>query len=92
MFLKENLSKLGLEQSVGISAQNESEYLNDDIPFGIKQLVKIAGNDTQLSGSPINDRGDALFKETCEKNIQKLAVNQITIEEFIQILEKESSY
>lgn len=92
MFRKENLSKIGLEQSVGISAQDESEYLNDDIPFGIQQLVKIAGNDTQLSGSPVNDRGDALFKEVCEKNIQKLAVNQITIEEFIQILEKESSY
>lgn len=92
MFRKENLSKIGLEQSVGISAQDESEYLNDDIPFGIKQLIKIAGNDTQLSGSPVNDRGDALFKEVCEKNIQKLAVNQITIEEFIQILEKESSY
>ena len=92
IFRQENLSKQGLENSVGISAQDEREWINEDTPYGIKQVATIAGNAASLSGTTINDRGDSLFKQVCEQNIQKLAVSQITIDEFINILEEESTY
>ncbi|MBO6177149.1 MAG: extracellular solute-binding protein [Treponema sp.] len=92
MFAPERLSRLGLKNAVGISAQNESDFLYEtDVPC-LTELVRIAESADDYSGSPVNDRGNLDFKYLCEANILRLASGQITPEEFIKLLEQEGAY
>lgn len=86
MFDKNNLSKLGIQNSVGLSAQREDEFIEKNENILMKELVQIVSNAKSFSGTPINDRGTSHFKLTIETNIQRLVMGDISIDDFILLL------
>ncbi|MCR5218273.1 extracellular solute-binding protein [Treponema sp.] len=92
MFAPKRLSKLGLENSVGLSAQHEMDFLEYAETPCLMELINIADNESLYSGTPINDRSNIKFKYITEFNIIRLASGQITVEDFIQMLQKENVY
>ncbi len=86
MYQPDKLSKYGWENGVGMSAQDQSEYMTGDETELQKQIVDIANNAASLSGTPINDCGPSVFKTCIESEIQSVTNGVSTVDEFLALI------
>ena len=86
LYLPENLSKIGWENGVGMSAQDENDFMTGNETEVQKQLIEIIGNATNVSGTTINDRGNAAFKTSIESQIQSVSNGSTTVDEFLSTI------
>ena len=83
MYQPDKLSKYGWENGVGMSAQDQTEYLTGNESELQLQVMDMVKNATSVSGTPINDCGPATFKTTIESEIQGVSNGSTEIDEFI---------
>lgn len=88
MYQPDKLSKYGWENGVGMSAQDQSEYMTGDETELQKQIVQIAQDAASLSGTPVNDCGPSAFKTSIESEIQSVANGTSTADEFLEKIGK----
>ena len=84
MFRPDRLSKLGWENGVGLSAQDQSAYMSGDETELMKQIVDIVTKARSVSGTTVNDCGPASFKNRIESTIQSAANGSIGIDAFLE--------
>lgn len=84
MYLPEKLSKYGWENGVGMSAQDQTDFMTGNETELQMQFVDLANNATATSGTPINDCGTSAFKTSIESEIQSVSNGTITVEQFLQ--------
>lgn len=83
MYRPDKLSKYGWENGVGMSAQDQSEYMTGQETELLKQIVDIVNHATSVSGTPINDCGPSVFKTSIESEIQSVSNGSKSIDEFL---------
>ncbi|MDO4276476.1 MAG: extracellular solute-binding protein [Eubacteriales bacterium] len=88
MYQPDKLSKYGWENGVGMSAQDQSEYMTGEETELQKQIVQIVKDATSLSGTPINDCGPSAFKTSIESEIQSMSNGTGTVDEFLDTIGK----
>lgn len=84
MYRPDKLSKYGWENGVGLSAQEQIEYMTGDETEVMKQFVEIVTSAASLSGTTVNDSGPAAFKDCIENELQGLANGTTDISEFLE--------
>lgn len=88
MYQIDKLSKYGWENGVGMSAQDQNEYMTGNETELQKQFVDLINNSTSLSGTPINDCGPSAYKTKLESEIQSVSNGTISVDEFLDIIGK----
>ena len=83
MYQPDKLSKYGWENGVGMSAQDQSEYMTGNESELQMQIVDAVNNATSVSGTPINDCGPSAFKTSIESEIQSVSNGSSSIEDFL---------
>lgn len=83
MYQPDKLSKYGWENGVGMSAQDQTEYMTGEETELMKQIVNIVTEATSVSGTPINDCGPSAFKTCIESEIQSVSNGTIDIDTFL---------
>lgn len=83
MYQPDKLSKIGWENGVGMSAQDQSEYMTGDETELQMQFVDAVNNATGVSGTPINDCGPSAFKTCIESQIQSVSNGSISVDDFL---------
>ncbi len=83
MFQPDKLSKYGWENGVGMSAQDQSEYLSGKESELQLQVMKLVQDATGVSGTPINDCGPSAFKTAIESEIQGVANGSTSVDDFL---------
>lgn len=83
MYQPDKLSKYGWENGVGMSAQDQSEYMTGDETELQMQFVDAVNNATSVSGTPINDCGPSAFKTSIESEIQGVSNGSEDIYDFL---------
>ena len=83
MYQPDKLSKIGWENGVGMSAQDQSEYMTGDETELQMQFVDAVNNATSVSGTPINDCGPSAFKTCIESQIQSVSNGSISVDDFL---------
>lgn len=83
MYQPDKLSKYGWENGVGMSAQDQSEYLSGNETELQLQVMELVQNATGVSGTPINDCGPSAFKTAIESQIQSVCNGSISVDDFL---------
>ena len=83
MYQPDKLSKYGWENGVGMSAQDQSEYMSGNETELQLGWLDILNNATSTSGTPINDCGPSTFKTSIESEIQSVSNGTMTVEDFL---------
>lgn len=83
MYQPDKLSKYGWENGVGMSAQDQSEYMSGNETELQMQFVDTVNNATSVSGTPMNDCGSSAFKTSIESEIQSVSNGSISVEDFL---------
>lgn len=83
LYRPDKFSKYGLENGVGISAQDQTAYLTGRETELQKQVLNILKNATSVSGTPMNDCGSSEFKAVIEREIQGVSNGSTSVEEFL---------
>ena len=83
MYQPDKLSKYGWENGVGMSAQDQSEYMTGEETELMKQIVDIVSAATSVSGTPVNDCGPCAFKTSIESEIQSVSNGTTDIDTFL---------
>lgn len=83
LYQPDKLSKYGWENGVGMSAQDQSEYMTGEETDLQMQVVEAVKNATNVSGTPINDCGPSAFKTSIESEIQSVSNGSESIEDFL---------
>lgn len=83
MYQPDKLSKYGWENGVGMSAQDQTEYMTGDETELMKQIVDIVTSATNVSGTTVNDCGPSAFKTSIESEIQNVSNGTTDIETFL---------
>lgn len=83
MYQPDKLSKYGWENGVGMSAQDQTEYMTGNETELQKQFVELVNNATNTSGTTVNDCGPSAFKTSIESEIQGVSNGSSSIEEFL---------
>lgn len=86
LYQPDKLSKYGWENGVGMSAQNQTDYMTGDETELQKQIVDIAGGATSLSGTPVNDCGPSAFKTSIESEIQSVSNGTASVDDFLSTI------
>lgn len=86
MYQPDKLSKYGWENGVGMSAQDQSEYMTGEETELQKQFTELVNNATSLSGTPINDCGPSTFKDKIESTIQSVTNGTMSADEFLDTI------
>ena len=86
MYQPDKLSKYGWEKGVGMSAQDQSEYMTGNETELMKQIVEILNNSTNVSGTPINDCGPSAFKTSIESEIQGVSNGSSSVDNFLKAI------
>lgn len=86
MYQPDKLSKYGWENGVGMSAQDQSEYMTGDETELQMQFVDAVNNATSVSGTPINDCGPSAFKTSIESEIQSVSNGSVDVDEFLETI------
>ncbi len=92
MYQPDKLSKYGWENGVGMSAQDQSAYMNGnetELQLIFTDVLKKA---TNVSGTPINDCGPSLFKTTIESNIQSVSNGSQSVDNFLKTIGESCIY
>ncbi len=88
MYQPDKLSKYGWENGVGMSAQDQSQYMTGNETELQMQIVEIVNAATSLSGTPINDCGPSAFKACIESEIQSVTNGTSTVDGFLDVIGK----
>lgn len=83
MYQPDKLSKYGWEFGVGMSAQDQSEYMTGNETELQMQIVDLVNNATNVSGTPINDCGPSTFKTSIESEIQSVSNGSKSVDDFL---------
>ena len=83
MYQPDKLSKYGWEFGVGMSAQDQSEYMTGDETELQMQFVDAVNGASNVSGTPINDCGPSAFKTSIESEIQSVCNGSISVDDFL---------
>jgi len=83
MFKPENLSKIGWENGVGMSAQDETAFMTGSETALQKQFLDFLKNASNTSGTTVNDRGASAFKTSIESEIQSVCNGTVTSDKFL---------
>ncbi|MDO5541102.1 MAG: extracellular solute-binding protein [Eubacteriales bacterium] len=83
MYQPDKLSKYGWENGVGMSAQDQTDYMTGEETELMKQIVEIVTNATSVSGTPVNDCGPSAFKTSIESEIQSVSNGTIDVDTFL---------
>ena len=83
MYQPDQLSKIGWENGVGMSAQDQSAYMTGNETDLQMQFVDAVNNATSVSGTPINDCGPSAFKTCIESEIQNVSNGSTSIDDFL---------
>ncbi|MDO4306372.1 MAG: extracellular solute-binding protein [Eubacteriales bacterium] len=83
MYQPDKLSKYGWENGVGMSAQDQTDYMTGDETELMKQIVEIVTAATSVSGTTINDCGPSAFKTSIESEIQNVSNGTTDIDTFL---------
>ena len=83
MFKPENLSKIGWENGVGMSAQDETAFMTGKETDLQKQFLDFLKNASNTSGTTVNDRGASAFKTSIESEIQSVCNGTVTTDKFL---------
>lgn len=83
MYQKDKLSKYGWENGVGMSAQDQTEFMSGNETELQMQFVDIVNNATSVSGTTMNDCGPSAFKTSIESEIQSVSNGSISVDEFL---------
>lgn len=86
MYQPDKLSKYGWENGVGMSAQDQSEYMTDKETELQMQIVDAVKQATSVSGTPINDCGPSAFKTSIESEIQSVSNGSTSVEDFLSTI------
>lgn len=86
MFQPDKLSKYGWENGVGMSAQDQSEYLSGNESELQLQVMEMVQNATGVSGTPINDCGPSAFKTAIESEIQGVSNGSTSVDDFLDVI------
>lgn len=86
MYQPDKMSRYTWEQGVGISAQDQSEYMTGEESEVQKQFVDMINNASLISGNGINDLGTSAFKTCIESEIQSVCNGSIDVDEFLSRL------
>ncbi|MBP5198798.1 MAG: extracellular solute-binding protein [Lachnospiraceae bacterium] len=88
MFKPEHLSKFGWENGVGMSAQDQSDFMTGNETSLQKAWLRILNEADTISNTPINDMGSSEFKNVMESNITRVALGELSADEFFKTLEE----
>ncbi len=88
MYQPDKLSKYGWENGVGMSAQDQTEYMTGDESELQMQIVELVTKATSLSGTPVNDCGPSAFKTSIETEIQSATNGTSSVEDFLSTIGK----
>ncbi|MCR5255143.1 MAG: extracellular solute-binding protein [Acetatifactor sp.] len=88
MFEPEHLSKFGWENGVGMSAQDQSAFMTGNETALQKGWLDILNKADCISNTPINDMGSSEFKNAMESNITRVALGELSVDEFFKTLEE----
>lgn len=83
MYQPDKLSKYGWEFGVGMSAQDQSEYMTGNETELQMQFVDAVNGASNVSGTPINDCGPSAFKTSIESEIQSVCNGSISVDDFL---------
>lgn len=83
MYQPDKLSKYGWENGVGMSAQDQSEFMTGEETELMKQIVDIVSTATSVSGTTVNDCGPSAFKTSIESEIQSVSNGTTDIDTFL---------
>lgn len=86
MYQPDKLSKYGWENGVGMSAQDQSEYMTGEETELQMQIVDVVNKATSVSGTPINDCGPSAFKTSIESEIQSVSNGSLSAEDFLSAI------
>ncbi len=86
MYQPDKLSKYGWENGVGMSSQDQSDYMTGDETELQMQVVDKANTATGNSGTTINDCGPSAFKTSIETEIQSVSNGSIDIDTFLSTI------
>lgn len=86
MYQPDKLSKYGWENGVGMSAQDQSEYMTGEETKLQMQIVDIVNGATSVSGTPVNDCGPSAFKTSIESEIQSVSNGSTSVEDFLSTI------
>lgn len=86
MYQPDKLSKYGWENNVGMSAQDQSDYMTGEETELMKQIVDILNNSTNVSGTPVNDCGPSAFKTSIESEIQGVSNGSSNVDDFLKAI------
>lgn len=86
MYRQDKLSKYGWENGVGMSAQDQTDFMTGNETELQMQFVDAINHATSVSGTPINDCGPSAFKTKIESEIQSVSNGSITIDQFLSRL------
>ena len=86
MYQPDKLSKLGWENGVGMSAQDQSAYMTGNETELQMQFVDAVNNATSVSGTPINDCGPSSFKTCIETEIQSVSNGSTSVDVFLNTI------
>ncbi|MCD8217894.1 MAG: extracellular solute-binding protein [Clostridiales bacterium] len=86
MYQPDKLSRYGWENGVGMSAQDQTDYMSGDETELQLQFVDIINTATSVSGTPLNDCGPSAFKTSIESEIQSVSNGSESVEDFLQII------
>ena len=86
MYQPDKLSKYGWENGVGMSAQDQSEYMTGNETKLQMQFVDAVNAATSLSGTPINDCGPSAFKTSIESETQSVSNGSTSIDDFLSTI------
>lgn len=86
MYQPDKLSKYGWENNVGMSAQDQSEYMTGNETELMKQIVDILNKSTNVSGTPVNDCGPSAFKTSIESEIQGVSNGSSSVDDFLKAI------
>lgn len=86
MYQPDKLSKYGWENGVGMSAQDQTEYLTGTESELQLQVMDLVNNATSVSGTPMNDCGPAAFKTAIESEIQGVSNGSTSVQDFLKTI------
>lgn len=86
MYQPDKLSKYGWENGVGMSAQDQSEYMTGEETELQMQIVDAVNNATSVSGTPVNDCGPSAFKTSIESEIQSVSNGSVSVADFLSTI------
>ena len=86
LYQPDKLSKYGWENGVGMSAQDQTEFMTGNETVLQTEFMDLVNNATSVSGTPINDCGPSAFKTSIESQIQSVSNGTVSVDDFLSMI------